>query len=156
MDTIRDFEDILQLLEKHDVRYLIVGGLAVIFHAKPRYTKDMDIWVDPQADNVEKANRTLAEFGSPFFLSLPVKANEILQLGVPPDRIDILLSLSGLSFGEAWEKRIISKYGDVDANWIDIDSLIAAKRRIDSPRHQEDVNVLMRAKEKKQTDSGSG
>lgn len=53
MDAIRDFEDILQLLEQHSVRYLIVGGLAVIFHAKPRYTKDMNIWVDPQADNVE-------------------------------------------------------------------------------------------------------
>lgn len=149
MDTIRDFEDILQLLAKHDVRYLIVGGLAVIFHAKPRYTKDIDIWVDPQADNVKAANNALAEFGSPFFLSLPVKKNEILQLGMPPDRIDILLSLSGLFFDKVWEKRIVSKYGEVDANWIDIDSLIEAKRRIDSPRHQEDAAILLKAREKR-------
>ncbi len=155
METIRDFEDILQLLEQHDVRYLIVGGLAVIFHAKPRYTKDMDIWVDPQADNVRKTNNALADFGSPFFLSLPVKRNEILQLGVAPDRIDILLSLSGLSFDNAWQKRIISQYGDVNAKWIDIDSLIEAKRRIDSPRHQEDADLLEKVRQKQRSETGS-
>jgi hypothetical protein len=148
MDTIQDFEDILFLLARHRVRYLIVGGLAFIFHAKPRYTKDIDIWVDNQTDNIVKANKALTEFGSPYLLSLPVKSNEILQLGVAPDRIDILLSITGLSFDATWPKRIVSKYGQVDANWIDIDSLIEAKSRIDSPRHQDDVNVLLKVKEK--------
>lgn len=153
MDTIQDFEDILQLLAKHHVRYLIVGGLAVIFHAKPRYTKDIDIWLDCRMENVENANKALAEFGSPFFLSVPVKTDEILQLGVAPDRIDFLLGLSGVAFEDAWKKKIISKYGDVDANWIDIDSLIEVKRRIDSPRHQEDVNTLLKVKQKQQADN---
>lgn len=152
MDTIQDFEDILQLLSKYNVRYLIVGGLAVIFHAKPRFTKDIDIWLDRGIENIKNANRALADFGSPFSLSVPVKADEILQLGVAPDRIDFLLSLSGVSFEDAWKKKIISKYGDVDANWIDIDSLIEVKRRIDSPRHQEDVNVLLKVKQKQQAD----
>ncbi|MBW2264264.1 MAG: hypothetical protein JRG91_20045, partial [Deltaproteobacteria bacterium] len=60
METIRDFEDMLELLEKHEARYLIVGGLAFIYHAKPRYTKDMDVWVDFTPENVECANRAIS------------------------------------------------------------------------------------------------
>jgi len=69
METIQDFEDMLFFLDKHRVRYLIIGGLAFIFHAKPRYTKDMDLWIDPDPENVKKANNALAEFGSPFLLN---------------------------------------------------------------------------------------
>jgi len=153
VDTIQDFEDILWLLSKHNVRYLIVGGLAVIFHAKPRYTKDIDIWLDSRVENVKNANKALEEFGSPVFLSVPVKEDEILQLGVAPDRIDFLLSLQGVSFENAWRKKIVSRYGDVDANWIDIDTLIEVKQQINSPRHQEDVKILLMAKQKQQPDN---
>ena len=66
MDTVQDFEDILALFAEHRVRYLIVGGLAFIFHAKPRYTKDIDLWVDSDHDNVRRANRALRDFGSLF------------------------------------------------------------------------------------------
>jgi len=69
MEAIQDFEDILQLLDKYKVRYLIIGGLAFIYHAKPRYTKDMDLWIDPASKNVESTNRALAKFGSPFSLN---------------------------------------------------------------------------------------
>lgn len=109
---------------------------------------DIDIWVDDQTDNIVNANNALTEFGSPYLLTLPVRPNEILQLGVAPDRIDILLSITGLSFDTTWPKRIVSKYGQVDANWIDIDSLIDAKSRINSPRHQDDVDVLLKVKKK--------
>ena len=64
MDTVQDFEDVLALLHRHHVRYLIIGGLAFIFHAKPRYTKDVDLWIDPERGNVERANQALAAFGS--------------------------------------------------------------------------------------------
>ena len=147
METIRDFEDILSLFEKHNVRYMIVGGLAFIFHAKPRYTKDIDIWVDQDPVNVENANKALTEFGSPYLISVPVDIEEILQLGIPPNRIDILLHLPGVSFDTAWGKKIRSNYGEVMTNWIDIDSLILAKQSIDSPRHKEDVRVLLKVKE---------
>ena len=62
MDTVPDFEDLLWLLHKHEVRYLVVGGLAFIYHARPRYTKDMDLWVEASPRNVRRANRALAEF----------------------------------------------------------------------------------------------
>lgn len=147
METIRDFEDMLFLLEKHKVRYLIVGGLAFIFHAKPRYTKDIDIWVDSDPENMESVNKALSEFGSPYLISLPVNIKEILQLGIAPNRIDILFNIQGLSFDKVWGKKIRSTYGEVITNWIDIDSLILAKQSIDSPRHKEDVRVLLKVKE---------
>ena len=81
METVKDFEDLLLLLKEYRVKYLVVGGLAFIFHAKPRYTKDMDIWIESRRDNVKKANEALAGFGSPLLLD-PSKKSEILQLGV--------------------------------------------------------------------------
>ena len=65
MKTIPDFEDMLSLFAKFDVRYLIVGGLAFIFHAKPRFTKDIDLWIDPASDNVARVNQARTDFGSP-------------------------------------------------------------------------------------------
>jgi len=86
VDTIHDFEDMLELLDRHRVRYLIIGGLAFIYHAKPRYTKDMDLWLDSEPENVERANLVLSEFGSPQLLD-PDDPDEILQLGAGPNRI---------------------------------------------------------------------
>ena len=145
MKTIPDFEDLVRLLAKHRARYLIVGGLAVIYHAKPRYTKDIDLWVDPSASNLRRANRALEEFGSPFLLKVG-KPDEILQIGVAPTRVDILQKVSGVRFATAWRKRIRSPYGRTGANWIDLDSLIQTKRGLSGPRHQEDVRVLRRVK----------
>jgi hypothetical protein len=141
VETIQDFEDLLYLLEKHRVRYLIIGGLAFIYHAKPRYTKDMDIWIDAGVDNVKRANIALAEFGSPHLLD-PDAGEEILQLGVAPDRIDLLRAIKGARFSTAWKSRIRGKYGKATAYWIDLNSLVRIKSRIDHPRHQEDVRVL--------------
>ena len=141
VETIQDFEDLLQLFEKHHVRYLIMGGLAFIYHAKPRYTKDMDLWIDPSSDNVERTNAALSEFGSPHLLN-PDAVEEILQLGVAPDRIDLLRAVKGARFSTAWKNRIRGKYGTASANWIDLNSLMRIKSRIDHPRHQEDVRVL--------------
>ena len=145
VEKIQDFEDLLFLLNKHGAKYLIIGGLAFIYHAKPRYTKDIDIWVDPSPDNVERVNASLLDFGSPYLLT-PNNLKEILQIGVEPDRIDVLQKLAGVDFSEAWERRITDKYGDVTTFWIQIDDLIRAKEGIDHPRHQEDVRVLREVK----------
>lgn len=112
-----------------------------IYHAKPRFTKDMDIWIDAGPENVKQANRALAEFGSPALLTLENR-NEILQIGIAPDRINLLRHVAGARFETAWNKRIRGRYGDVTANWVDIDSLIRIKSRIEHPRHQEDARVL--------------
>jgi hypothetical protein len=141
MDAVSDFEDFLALLHKHEVRYLVIGGLAFIYHARPRYTKDMDLWIDPSPRNVRRANTALAEFGSPFLLTVEDPA-EILQIGLPPNRIDLLRGVEGPAFGDAWKRRIAGRYGRAKANWIDLDSLIKVKSRIDDPRHRRDVRDL--------------
>jgi hypothetical protein len=148
MEAIQDFEDILLLMETHKVKYLIIGGLAFIYHAKPRYTKDIDLWIDATPENVKRANEALAEFGSPFLLN-PDKVEEIIQLGIAPNRIDLLLHVAGVKFSTAWKKRIQGQYGSARANWIDLESLIRIKSRIDHPRHQEDVRVLHEVKNRR-------
>ena len=148
METIRDFEDLLELLARHRVRYLIVGGLAFIYHAKPRYTKDMDLWIEFAPENVGRANAALAEFGSSALLSLD-HDEEVLQLGIAPDRIDFFLRMGAMRFEDAWASRIEDSYGGVAANWIDLDSLLAIKSAIDTPRHQEDARVLREVKKRR-------
>jgi len=147
VDTVQDFEDLLAHFGRHEVRHLIIGGLAFIYHAKPRYTKDMDLWIGPDGENVARANRALAEFGSPSLLD-PARPDEILQLGVAPNRIDLLRE-TGLDFDDVWRNRIEGRYGSASASWIDIDSLIEIKSRIDHPRHREDVRVLELVRERK-------
>lgn len=68
MDTVHDFEDMLDALQRHAVRYLIVGGLAFIYHAKPRFTKDIDLWIEPTAENLNAVNQALTDFGSPYVI----------------------------------------------------------------------------------------
>jgi len=141
VDAIQDFEDFLALLDRHDVRYLIIGGLAFIYHAKPRFTKDIDVWVDPEPGNLARANAALADLGSPYLLNLS-DADEILQLGVAPNRIDLLREAAPLAFEDAWRRRVEGTYGRARAYWIAIEDLLAIKERIDHPRHQEDARVL--------------
>lgn len=151
MDAIHDFEDMLALLDRHRVRYLIIGGLAFIYHAKPRFTKDMDLWLDSDPENVERANEALSEFGSPQLLDSN-DSDEILQLGAGPNRIDLLRETVNLEFAEAWGRRIEGTYGRARANWIDLDSLIAIKSRIDHPRHREDVRILRLVRDRRGDD----
>ena len=141
MDAVPDFEDLLRLLGRHDVRYLVIGGLAFIYHARPRYTKDMDLWLDPSPANVARANAALAEFGSPYLLVVD-EPEEILQIGLPPNRIDLFRVVEGPGFERAWRRRIKGKYGRADVNWMDLVCLIEVKSRIDDPRHQRDVRDL--------------
>jgi len=145
MESIQDFEDMLELLEKHGVKYLIIGGLAFIYHAKPRYTKDMDLWIGPSPDNISRANRALEEFGSPTLLE-PNEPTQVVQIGVAPDRIDLIVEVGSVRFDDAWEKRIVGRYGRASALWIDLDSLLEIKRAIDDPRHQEDARILTEVK----------
>ena len=148
MRAFPDYEDLLELLAKHKVRFLIIGSQAFAFHAEPLFTMDLDLWIDPSPENIRRANAALTEFGSPFSLD-PKALTEITQIGMPPNRIDFLLSIEGEEFGAAWKKRIKGIYGRAKANWIDIDTLIRIKSRIDSPRHQDDVRILREVKKRR-------
>ena len=148
MNTVPDFEDMLALLNHHSVNYLIVGGMAFIYHARPRFTKDMDIWVENTHENIKRANHALVEFGSPTLISYD-EPDQVVQIGIAPNRIDLLVEMGPVSFTEAWPRRSDSPYGDVLAHWIDLDSLTTIKSAINDPKHQEDARVLRQVQKRR-------
>lgn len=152
MDTVDDFEDLLMLLERHDAHYMIVGGLAFIFHAKPRFTKDMDLWIEGSALNIQKVNRALTEFGSPFLLAED-DPDQVVQLGIAPNRIDLLIEMGVVSFSDAWRHVVNAPYGRIDAKWIHLDDLEKIKSSIQDPRHQDDAKILRRVQARRDNKS---
>jgi len=141
----KDFQDFLKLLERHGVRYLIVGGYAVAAHTVPRYTKDLDVWVEVSPENAANLVAALDEFG---FSSLGLVAADfletdaVIQLGYEPNRIDILTGISGVRFADAYPKRTTARFGDLDVSTIDKRSLAANKRAVGRPRDLVDAEEL--------------
>jgi hypothetical protein len=127
----RDFKEFVELLNDHKVRYLIVGGFAVAFHGYPRYTKDLDIWIDTSHKNADALVKVLKEFGMG---SLGLKAgdflneDQIIQLGYPPDRIDILSGITGVKFASAYPQRVKTSINGVDIDFIDLENLKINKK----------------------------
>jgi len=121
MEAQKDFKELLALFNAHNVNYLVVGAYALAFHGAPRNTGDIDILVEPSPANAQKIVAALNDFG---FGSLGLthedfeKPDQIIQLGVPPVRIDIITSISGVSWGEAFEGRVADFYGDVPVHYI--------------------------------------
>ncbi len=131
-----DFEDLLRIFSDAEVRYLIVGGYAVMLYSEPRYTKDLDIWVEPSPGNAERVFDALARFGAPLSSLTPADfalPGNFYQVGMPPVRIDIIMSIDGVEFGEAWDNRNQSPVGSQLAWFIGRQELIRNKRA--SGRH---------------------
>jgi len=123
----------LNIFNADGVRYLIVGGHAVMLYTEPRYTKDLDVWIDSSPENGELVFHALRRFGAPLAgLSAKDFAEEgsFYQMGVPPARVDILMSIDGVNFGEAWQNRRQSKLGNVQAWFIGRAELIRNKRAV--------------------------
>lgn len=131
MDLNPDFKEFIQLLNAHSVRYLVVGGYAVAFHGYPRNTKDIDIWLWLDASNADRLLHALADFG---FRSLNFTAadflepDQIIQLGYPPARIDLLTTVPGVDFEDCYRTRLEVQLGDVTVSVIDLENLKRTKR----------------------------
>ncbi|MFZ9707309.1 MAG: nucleotidyltransferase [Ilumatobacteraceae bacterium] len=126
----RDFQEFVAALSSRDVRFLIVGGYAVAAHGHPRYTKDLDIWVWADPRNAESILESLNDFGLgglELQASDFVEPNAVVQLGFEPHRIDILTSVTGLSFDEAYPNRQMLSIGDITAPFISLDDLVKNK-----------------------------
>ena len=145
MEIQQDFKELLELFNTHDVEYMIVGGYALAFHGAPRYTGDIDIFVKAEEDNAVKVMAALDEFG---FGSVGLtdadfkKQGQVIQLGVPPVRIDIITSLTGVSWEEAQSERAAGNYGDVPVFYIGRAQFIANKRAVGRKRDLADIEVL--------------
>lgn len=149
MESLRssgDFKELLSLFNDEGVRYLIVGAFALAYFGRPRYTKDLDIWVDPAGDNPKRVFRALGRFGAPLE-SVTVEdfgdEDTIFQIGVEPVRIDILPGISGVAFDAAWLRRVRAQYADVAVNVISREDYVANKRASGRPHDLRDVETLL-------------
>lgn len=140
-----DFSDLYAALNDAGARYLLVGGYALAFHARPRFTKDLDIWIDSTPDNAAAVFRALDAFGAPLdSLREADLATEgiVFQIGIPPNRIDILTSIDGVRFADAWPARVASTYGAQPIHVIGRDHLRQNKLASGRPQDLLDAETL--------------
>lgn len=141
MNLQADFKEFLKLLNEHKVEYLLVGGYAVGHYGYVRATVDLDIWVNKTADNAEKLVRALNEFG--FFESVNSqmfqKENNIVRMGVPPFRIEVMTSVSGLTFDESFKNKVVV---DLDGQEVSVIALEDLKRNKSASGRHKDLSDL--------------
>jgi hypothetical protein len=141
----RDFIEFVESLNANSVRYLIVGGYAVALHGYPRYTKDLDVWIEPTAENAQNVLNALIAFG---FGSLDInigdllEENTIIQLGYPPNRIDLITTLSGLAFEDCYRQRVQVEIQDLHIDFIDSENLKINKKATGRPQDLADLENL--------------
>ena len=126
MELNQDFKEFIELLNENQVEYLVVGGYAVGFHGHPRYTGDIDFWVAISKENAERIIIVLNNFG---MRSLALQAEDfmkedmIIQIGYEPNRIDILTSVTGISFEDCYSQKVRAEFDDITVDFIDIRNL---------------------------------
>lgn len=126
-----DFRDLFAEFNAHGVEYLVVGAHALAVHGHVRATKDLDVWVRPDLENAKRVLRALAAFGAPIQELKETDLAEpelILQIGVSPVRIDIITSIGGVEFDEAWSARVLTKFADQPVSVLSKHHLIQNKR----------------------------
>ena len=126
-----DFKELLNSFNAQQVEYLLIGGYAVGYYGYPRATADMDIWVAVYPENAEKIVTVLKEFGfdvPELSTELFLKEDQIVRMGLPPIRIEIVTSISGVHFPECFAERVVANLDGVDVNIISIKHLIINKR----------------------------
>jgi len=145
MEVQPDFKDLLRLFNVHKVEYMIVGGYALAYHGAPRYTGDIDIYVKPDSQNAELIMKALADFGFGS-VGLTVEdfenPDKVIQLGVPPVRIDIITSISGILWKDAYLGCVDEKYGDVPVKYIGLNEFIINKRTTGRKKDLSDLEAL--------------
>jgi hypothetical protein len=149
MGVSQDYRDLFRALNDCRVRYLVVGAHAFGYHAEPRFTRDLDVWVDPSPENALRVYQALAAFGAPLQgISVPDFAvlDLVYQIGVPPCRVDVMTGISGVRFASAWRNRKRTEYGGVPIQVLGRSDLIRNKRASGRPQDLLDVQQLERSR----------
>jgi hypothetical protein len=144
-----DFKDLLKLFNDSEVRYLVVDGHAVMKYTEPRYTKELDIWIDASPRNGSAVYRCLRKFGAPLAgLNEADFAMEgvFYQMGRPPARVDISMSIAGVRFADAWRNRVATDVDGVEVHVISREDLIVNKRALGRPQDLADLANLEHSK----------
>ncbi len=145
MDLQPDFKEILAAFAARNVEYLLVGGWAVGFHGQPRLTKDLDLWIRPTPENLARARTALAQFGAPeaMLKELETAAPEdVLWMGSPPLRIDIVKGVPGGRFEEVYPQRVLATWSGIPVSIVGLDDLIVLKRASGRPQDLVDAEAL--------------
>lgn len=141
----QDFKEFVGLLIKHKAEYLIVGGYAVGVHGHPRYTGDLDIWLNPTDKNAKKILTCVVEFGfGSFRLKVEdfTKEGNVIQLGYPPLRIDLLTAIDGVTFNECYRNKLIVNIEGLMVNFISYKDLIKNKLKTGRPIDLDDIDNI--------------
>jgi hypothetical protein len=143
-----DFSDLLRLFNAKSVKYLVIGGYALIQYAEPRYTKGLDLWISTDTENAFAVYQSLQSFGAPLEgLTQKDFAEDgfFYQMGLPPVRVDILMGIPGINFQEAWDKRETVLFDDLPVYFISREDLIVAKQASGRPQDLIDAELLSRS-----------
>ena len=141
----RDFKEFLRLLNENRVEYLLTGGYAVGYHGYPRATGDMDIWVNPTRENAARIVRVLIAFGfSPDIVSAApfMRPHQIVRMGVPPVRIELLTTLSGVDFEACYARRVVDTVDEVEVQILSLNDLKVNKQAAGRPKDRGDLESL--------------
>lgn len=144
------FKELLRKFNEHQVRYLIVGAYAVMKYTEPRYTKDLDVWVDATPDNAVRVFKSLAEFGAPMNgVTVEDFANPdlVFQIGIEPERIDIMMQVKGLEFSTAWLERVEAEFEDISISLLSKHHLLVSKTAAGRPQDMIDADHLRKSDE---------
>ncbi|MGD0078881.1 MAG: nucleotidyl transferase AbiEii/AbiGii toxin family protein [Sedimentisphaerales bacterium] len=145
MEIYRDFKELLELLNAHKVEYVVVGGYALAFHGAPRVTGDIDLLVKPDTTNAKRILEALAEFG---FVSLNLSEADfttpenVVQFGVPPVRVDIMNSLTGVSWEKANADKVRGGFDKTIVHFISKEDLITNKKSLGRQKDLADIEAL--------------
>ncbi|MFQ5429478.1 MAG: DUF6036 family nucleotidyltransferase [Phycisphaerae bacterium] len=145
MNLQKDLKEFIALLDSARVKYVIVGGYAVAFHGHPRYTGDIDVFVEVSEQNASELEQALKKFGfqSPDLAADAFrKPDTIVQLGLPPDRIDLITSIAGVRFDEAWEARITTVIDGVQMHFLGKPLLLRNKKAVGRPKDRSETEAL--------------
>jgi hypothetical protein len=140
-----DFSDLLRSFNDEHVRYLVVSAYALAVHGRARATKDLDVWIGRDASNAAHVYRALARFGAPLDALDPIDFTDpetVFQIGVAPIRIDILTSIDGVEFEDAWPKRVDALFGDLSIHVIGRDAFVQNKLRVARARDLADIEDI--------------
>jgi predicted nucleotidyltransferase len=140
-----DFNDLLRIFNDHNVRYMVIGGYAVVQYAEPRFTKDLDVLISTDTKNAEAVYNALKEFGAPLAGLTPKDFSEegfFFQMGVPPIRVDVLMGIPGINFDECWDRRVEVDFDGLNVIFISKQDLILSKRAAGRPQDLIDADLL--------------
>jgi len=140
-----DFSDLLRIFNDHNVKYMVIGGYAVVQYAEPRFTKDLDVLISTDIANADAVYKALREFGAPLTGLTPKDFSEegfFFQMGVPPIRVDVLMGIPGVKFDECWDRRMEVDFDGLKVIFISKQDLVASKRAAGRPQDLIDADLL--------------